>query len=165
MKNFECELCKLPYSLTVENGLKKYDLTSISKPVNEPFIILESVGKDHPSKLYCLIKMSFKKILRIGRSNISDVKLTDSSVSRNHALIKFQDQQFLLEDNQSKFGTVILIKNPIEIKKGSIMHFQAGRTMFTTFVYSQKRNNSCMKNQKKEMESPENVGNPQVDVI
>ena len=114
----------MPYSLTVESEGKKFDLTTITRPINEPFIIFESKGKEHPTKLYCLIKMSFKKTLRIGRSNISYVKLTDASVSRNHALIKFQDQQFLLEDNQSKFGTVLLIKKPIIITKSTIKHFQ-----------------------------------------
>ena len=46
----------------------------------------------------------------MGRGHESDLRINDISVSRCHALIKFRDNRFLLEDNLSKFGTLVLIK-------------------------------------------------------
>lgn len=46
----------------------------------------------------------------MGRGHESDLRINDISVSRCHALIKFKDNRFLLEDNLSKFGTLVLIK-------------------------------------------------------
>lgn len=33
-------------------------------------------------------------------------------------MIKFKEGKFLLEDNNSKFGTLVLVKNKVEIKPG-----------------------------------------------
>jgi pSer/pThr/pTyr-binding forkhead associated (FHA) protein len=46
----------------------------------------------------------------MGRGHESDLRINDISVSRCHALIKFKNGKFLLEDNLSKFGTLVLVK-------------------------------------------------------
>ena len=51
-----------------------------------------------------------KDTFKMGRGHESDLRINDISVSRCHALIKFRDGRFLLEDNLSKFGTLVLIK-------------------------------------------------------
>ena len=67
--------------------------------------------------------------LIIGRGHESDVRINDISVSRNHAKLKYnpEDGTILLRDLKSKFGTLILIKNPLLIKEKRI-HLQIGRT-------------------------------------
>ena len=54
------------------------------------------------------VKTNFK----LGRGHESDVRVSDISVSRCHALIKYNHQngRFYLEDNLSKFGTLVLAK-------------------------------------------------------
>jgi len=60
--------------------------------------------------------------LTIGRKKDIDIKLSeDISVSRHHAnlIYDFEGRRFVIEDNKSKFGTLVLMKknmlaNPIQ---------------------------------------------------
>ena len=44
-----------------------------------------------------------------------DIRITDISVSRKHAILHYENGKFFLEDNNSKFGTLILLKQPIPV--------------------------------------------------
>jgi pSer/pThr/pTyr-binding forkhead associated (FHA) protein len=57
-----------------------------------------------------------KSQFKLGRGHESDVRVSDISVSRCHAIIKYENGDFYLEDNLSKFGTLILAKSPIDLK-------------------------------------------------
>lgn len=54
---------------------------------------------------------------KLGRGHESDVRVSDISVSRCHAILKYDpaDNGYYLEDNLSKFGTLVLAKSPIEL--------------------------------------------------
>jgi pSer/pThr/pTyr-binding forkhead associated (FHA) protein len=54
---------------------------------------------------------------KLGRGHESDVRVSDISVSRCHAILKYdlKDHNFYLEDNLSKFGTLVLAKQAIEL--------------------------------------------------
>lgn len=85
------------------------------KPVG-PYIILEVLGKDATeSKGIHVVTMEKKDIIKIGRGSESDMKITDISVSRCHAFIKFKKGKFYLEDHNSKFGTLALVKGNIDL--------------------------------------------------
>ena len=43
----------------------------------------------------------------MGRGHQSDIRISDISVSRFHAFIKYENNNFLIFDNNSKFGTLI----------------------------------------------------------
>lgn len=77
-------------------------------------------------------QMEFK----VGRGHDSDIRVSDISVSRFHAKIKYQDGQFLLEDNTSKFGTLVMIKDKIAITKNHTCAVQSGRTVVTYMLKS-----------------------------
>ena len=48
----------------------------------------------------------------IGRGNESVVRVNDISVSRRHAMLRLKrDEGFFLSDNNSKFGTVVLVRH------------------------------------------------------
>jgi pSer/pThr/pTyr-binding forkhead associated (FHA) protein len=54
--------------------------------------------------------------IKMGRGHDADVRVTDISVSRLHAMIKkSQKGYFYVEDNNSKFGSLILVRNPIAL--------------------------------------------------
>ena len=56
--------------------------------------------------------------IKIGRGHDTDVRVTDISVSRLHSYIKKSNKGFFyLEDNNSKFGTLALIKRPTLIEE------------------------------------------------
>ena len=54
---------------------------------------------------------------KLGRGHESDVRVSDISVSRCHAILKYDssDHGYYLEDNLSKFGTLVLAKDGIEL--------------------------------------------------
>lgn len=52
--------------------------------------------------------------IKLGRGHDADVRITDISVSRFHAIFKKSPKgYFYIEDNNSKFGTLALVRNPI----------------------------------------------------
>lgn len=59
------------------------------------------------------------------------MRVTDISVSRIHAFIrKDTDGHFYLEDNESKFGTLVQLQRPIHLNPMHTYYFQTGRTIF-----------------------------------
>lgn len=70
--------------------------------------MLEEVIKDrHSISTVHMIPLEEKKQIRIGRGNESDVRISDISVSRNHAMVKVANNGLYLFDNGSKFGTLV----------------------------------------------------------
>jgi pSer/pThr/pTyr-binding forkhead associated (FHA) protein len=70
----------------------------------------------------------------MGRGHESDLRINDISVSRCHALIKFKNGKFLLEDNLSKFGTLVLVKRKTPLLPGFNKAVQIGRTVINFSV-------------------------------
>ena len=77
-------------------------------------------------------------------------------MNREHALLKYNNGRFLIFDNESKFGTLILLKEDYRIKdeKAAI---QIGRTVFTSVLKYAKQisptiqnNSSTIKEERKE---------------
>jgi len=59
--------------------------------------------------------------MKLGRGHDSEVRINDISVSRCHASISLTDQGYVLEDNKSKFGTLVLARGPIIIEPEKIV--------------------------------------------
>lgn len=66
----------------------------------------------------------------LGRGHESDVRISDISVSRSHAKITFKDKTFKLEDTGSKFGTLVLAKDAVEVTNEPVI-LQIGRSLFS----------------------------------
>ena len=132
IKSFNCEICKTPYPFKFKlNGIDKpFELIELEKPVDCDYIILESLNQMKENcniKSIHVIQLTGEE-LTIGRGHESDVRINDISVSRKHAILKYNDDgTLLLRDLKSKFGTLILIKKPLKIKEKKI-HLQIGRT-------------------------------------
>jgi len=43
------------------------------------------------------------------------MKIADISVSRCHSYLRIRDKKLFIEDNNSKFGTLVKINKPMEI--------------------------------------------------
>lgn len=55
----------------------------------------------------------------MGRGHESELRVSDISVSRCHAILKYDAERtknYYLEDNLSKFGTLVLYDHPIELE-------------------------------------------------
>ena len=69
--------------------------------------------------------------IKIGRGHECEIRITDISVSRNHARIDKIGDDYYVFDNKSKFGTLVkeekLVLEASKIKQG----VQIGRTVIT----------------------------------
>jgi len=110
-KALECELCKLPFENKMKDRL--IQIMDFERPVSE-YMIMESV-KSAPAKVVHVFYLDKSTDFKIGRSVDTDMKIADISVSRLHSYIRLVDDQLYLEDNGSKFGTLVKIKEPFEI--------------------------------------------------
>jgi len=125
-----CELCKAIYPTYIHNGQEKQPLVEVPW-TQPPFIVLENMVRDsqqHATRGLHVISLA-EKVLKIGRGHESDVRIADVSISRCHATIRFQRGHFILEDNNSKFGTLVAMKKPRLLEPGSSVSIQMGRTV------------------------------------
>ena len=136
-KTFECEVWKTKYPYTLKNGEIYYNIFDIGIP-DGPFCILESLSIDkNSSRMIFIMKPNKDQMeFKVGRGHDSDIRVSDISVSRFHAKIKYQDGKFLLEDNTSKFGTLVMIKDKTPIIKNHTCAVQSGRTVVTYMLKS-----------------------------
>jgi pSer/pThr/pTyr-binding forkhead associated (FHA) protein len=118
----------------------EYSLAEIPTPIANNYIILESSskGKFYTKNIHVLIPGSTKSEFKIGRGHESDIKVPEISVSRTHAKILMKEEGFVLEDNSSRFGTLVLVKDELkEIDCDDGLTVQIGRTIIT-FCIGQK---------------------------
>jgi hypothetical protein len=150
LKQIECELCKslLPginHSLFTFLDFIKYkdkvlDIWDV-KPKFNSYIILETmITEKNTTRVIYIINMDRKDNVKLGRGHDSDIRLSDISVSRFHSLIKQDKQgQYRIKDNESKFGTLIMIQHPkLPVIKNNNLDIQVGRV---NLVISMKSNN------------------------
>ena len=73
---------------------------------------------------------------KIGRGHESEVRVNDISVSRCHAVVRKCADGFYINDNNSKFGTIILVREPIPLIEGQAVAVQSGRSVISITVRS-----------------------------
>jgi hypothetical protein len=131
-KKLQCEICLKPLPRRVKYQDSLNELITIEKPTC-PYIIVEKLTTDNSSPTLSLIVPEGNNNLKLGRGHQCDLRISDISVSRIHAYLKFEDGKFLIFDNDSKFGTLILLNNkyPVKLDKAAV---QIGRTVFTFVI-------------------------------
>ena len=78
------------------------------------YMIMESV-KSAPAKVIHVFFLNKANDFKIGRSVDTDMKIADISVSRLHSYVRIKNGRLFIEDNGSKFGTLVKIKEPLEL--------------------------------------------------
>jgi pSer/pThr/pTyr-binding forkhead associated (FHA) protein len=66
--------------------------------------------------------------IEVGRSNVADLPLWDSFVSKRHAQILFKNGDYFLRDLQSEFGTFVQLSKSMEVDYP--IDFEVGTTFF-----------------------------------
>lgn len=114
---------------------KTYNLVDYERPEGD-FLVLESLNQEkNTSRIIHIIRPNENKdSFKLGRGHESDLRINDISVSRCHAIIKFKDNKFQLEDNISKFGTLVLVKQRTPLIPGFNKAVQIGRTVINFSV-------------------------------
>jgi hypothetical protein len=127
-EKFYCEVCKEEYPRYVEKNGVEYELLPIERPTG-PHLMLEGIS-EKANNMMVLQNIPADGI-KIGRGHECEIRITDISVSRNHARIDKIENDYIVFDNKSKFGTLIreekLILDLSRIKQG----VQIGRTVIT----------------------------------
>jgi pSer/pThr/pTyr-binding forkhead associated (FHA) protein len=88
--------------------------------------------------------MTNKETIRIGRGHESDVRISDISVSRCHSVIRLTSDAFILEDNNSKFGTLLQVRRSMCLDYKSNFSIQLGRSLIVFNLKSKFNLCSCM---------------------
>ena len=103
-KALECELCKQPFENKMRSSM--FAIMQFDNP-DDNYMILESI-KSAPAKVVHVFDLRYDEF-KVGRSVETDMKIADISVSRTHSFIKVRDGKIVVEDNGSKFGTLVKI--------------------------------------------------------
>ena len=110
-KDISCELCKEKLPDYIKYNDRYYNI-SFYKPKFEEFFVLESMRADkHKAKFIHILSLDKKNSINIGRANECELSISELSVSRFHCIIHKDEGELFLEDNSSKFGTLVLIQN------------------------------------------------------
>lgn len=138
-KKFECEICKQSYPYIFKHNQKLFKLIDVKEQgpgVN--YILLESMplDKNTSRNIHMLTVTEKKNEFKLGRGHESEVRINDISVSRCHAIIKCKPDGFYVEDNCSKFGTIVLLKNNLKLEEDHTMAVQVGRTVLSFTIKS-----------------------------
>jgi hypothetical protein len=115
-KKFECEICKYSYPYIFKSKDRLFKLIDINPPKeNMNYILMESMPLDkNTSRMIHMLTVTEEKTeFKLGRGHESEVRINDISVSRCHAILKCQDDGFYIEDNVSKFGTIVLLREKL----------------------------------------------------
>ena len=132
IKPVECELCKTKFPDFIRHNGKLFALLDFEYEYKN-YLILESLTLDkHKNKFLYVISLENNKKIKLGRGHDSDILLSDISVSRIHCVISTENKNVYIEDNNSKFGTLILIQSSsIQMVENLPLYFQVGRTFFS----------------------------------
>lgn len=125
-KTLECELCLSKFPLKIKTKHNEFDTINMSTP-NSAYLIFEQIGKEDQDKTLFLVMFKDKTTLKIGRSNDSDVRLSDISISRHHANLHISKNDFYIEDNDAKFGTLILLDSSLSFILQKPVGLQIGK--------------------------------------
>ena len=144
IKPVECELCKTKFPDFIRHNGKLYALLDFNYEYKN-YLILESLTLDkHKNKFLYVISLENNKKIKLGRGHDSDILLSDISVSRIHCVISTENKNVYIEDNNSKFGTLILIQSPtIQMVENLPLFFQVGRTFFNCIYKKQTKLFQC----------------------
>ena len=110
--------------------IQYFDLLDTSFLKGKYFVLEEEIIKEDQPKCIYYIFFDDKKELNLGRSNDCDVRLSDISISRFHAVVQLNGDDIYLQDNDSKFGSLILIEDDVSLILNKTLVLQNGKHCF-----------------------------------
>ena len=133
-KTIHCDLCKKSYPSHLKVSGKVVQLIEFPTPP-EKFLVLETLCKEKGSnKGIYVVSFYEKSIIRIGRGHDNELRVSDISVSRLHSHIFMHNDKFFIQDNQSKFGTLVQVKRPIVLSQYGSYWFQSGSSLSKIYL-------------------------------
>ena len=143
-KEVECEICKAKLPDLINHNGKLYSLLDFSEEFKN-YLVLETLTLDEENnKFLYIIALDKKKEIKVGRGMLSEILLSDVSVSRIHCLFCIEGRNIYIKDNNSKFGTLVLVQTPIiKLAENLPLFLQVGRTFLNFKVIEETKLFSC----------------------
>ena len=141
----QCEICKTKFPDFLKHKDKLYEILDF-KSEFENYFTFESLTLDkNNTKFIYVVNLDNNIKLRLGRGKDSQLTLGDISVSRVHAILTIENKNIYIQDNNSKFGTLILVQSPsLKIIENLPLYIQIGRTfLFCNLQKTNKNIFSC----------------------
>ena len=155
-KEPKCELCKTKFPEVIYHKGKEYNFFDTNNLFNEftKYSIFELLSNDDNKYKILYVLSLDRKVIKIGRSNDNELIILESSISRNHCLLKIINNNLFIEDANSKFGTLILVQTPsIKLVDKLNLYLQVGNNFIKCKVNNSSKNTlfSCcyVENEKK----------------
>lgn len=95
-----------------------FTIMEFDTPQNN-YMILESI-KSAPAKVVHVFNLDYDTF-KVGRSIETDMKIADISVSRTHSYLTVKNGKLIVEDNGSKFGTLVKIQRPVALLRSNAL--------------------------------------------
>ena len=145
---------------------KIYEFVDLNLPEENDYLVLESldyIKKNLNLKTLYLIQLLDKEIT-LGRHSENDISIRDLTVSRFHAVLKYDKENgnLFLENKSEKFGTLVLIRGNLKIKEEKI-NFQIGRSYVTAYIDNQNKNNIEIEPKKEFISNKEENKNEKIE--
>ena len=142
-KPAECELCKTNFPDFIRHRGKLYEILDFYSDFDS-FLIFECLITDKTlNKFIYVVNLDIpNNKINFGRGHSSNVLLNDISVSRLHCFLKIDKhaKKIFISDNNSKFGTLVLVQNNnLNLSYELALFLQIGRTYLKMIL---KKNNS-----------------------
>ncbi|CAK76389.1 unnamed protein product (macronuclear) [Paramecium tetraurelia] len=129
----KCELCRSNFKRKLQLNGQTVDLVELSKRQFQSYAVLEMKKPLLKSKERLTYILNLEKLeqFKIGRANDNHIRLCDISVSRFHCKLTLHNKEFYIQDNNSKFGTLLKLKQSMPLlKEFQNVQVQVGRTLF-----------------------------------
>ena len=125
----QCEICKTKFPDFLKHKDKLYEILDFKSEFDNYFTIESLTLDKNNTKFFYVVNLDKNVKLKIGRGKDSQLTLGDISVSRVHATLTIENKNIYIEDNNSKFGTLILVQSPtLKLVQNLPLSIQIGRT-------------------------------------
>ena len=129
IKKVKCEICKSNFSDFIQHNKKLFEVLDLES-IFENYLELESLTYDkNNNRCIYVINLDNNIKINLGRGHDAHLIINDISVSRLHCSLIIENKNIYLEDNNSKFGTLILVQTPtLKLTENLPLFIQIGRT-------------------------------------
>ena len=141
VKSVECEICKTKYPDFIMHKDNLYELLDFKSEFDNYFTIESLTIDKNNNRCIYVVNLDNNLRIKIGRGHDAHLTLSDISVSRIHSIITIDNKNIYLEDNNSKFGTLVLVQSPtIKIIENLPLYIQIGRTFMNCRIVQANHN-------------------------
>lgn len=144
VRQIECEICKTKFPDFIKHKNNLYEILDF-KSEFENYFTVESLTIDkNNTRFIYVVNLDNNVRLKIGRGHDAHLILSDISVSRVHSLLTIENKNIYIEDNNSKFGTLILVQCPtLRLIEDLPLYIQIGRTFLNCRIQKSYNIFSC----------------------